>query len=696
MTYNHSRKLDRREFLKQSVIETAALTATLGAKPVCAAKKKRSSVAAGKKKKVIVIGIDGMDPQLSERLIDAGLLPNFKKLRELGGYRRLGTSIPPQSPVAWANFMTGAGPGTHGIFDFVHRDLQNQNKVKNSVSYTKPGKGAIGVGEHLLQLNFWPFNHTPPRTVLARKGVPFWEYLDEADISSHIYMVPSNFPPSHSKYGHHFSLSGLGTPDIMGTIGTYQYFVEDRPIFVENLKCMKLSDLVFKNDTAQTKLLGPLNIFMKKPESAAIKFVIHRDRQAKAAVIEIQNHKILLKQGQWSHWIKVDFKMSMPVFVPDKRISGICRFYLQKVAPNFRLHVSPININPADPAMQISEPPHFSEEISKELGLFYTLGFQESYQARDHNAFNDEEFAEQANMVLQERLRLLEYAMEKFEDGVLFFYFSSTDLQSHIFWWDSYERHTFRSRSQAMKYNNHIKELYKKMDSVLGEILECYGDKATIFALSDHGFSYFKRKFNLNTWLRKNGYIKPSYCTTLYPDKAQTTADLTGGQVGADWSKTKTYALGLNGLYLNLKGREQEGIVEPKQREGILQELIAKLEAVRDVNGKSVIRKAYRSDQIYSGPQIRFAPDIIIGYYRGYRSDNQSGEGDMRKEVLRDNKNAWSADHCIDPCEVPGVLFCNRPIQAQSPNLIDLAPTILAEFGLSKPATMTGKNVFTI
>ena len=297
-------------------------------------------------------------------------------------------------------------------------------------------------------------------------------------------------------------------------------------------------------------------------------------------------------------------------------------------------------------------------------------------------------------MVLEERLRLLDYALKNYDDGLLFFYFSSTDMQAHIFWWDSPGQHPFRSLTSAIKYGNHIKDLYKKMDGVLGEIMNRYGNQATIITLSDHGFSSIKRRFSLNTWLRENGYVKPSYCTTFYPEKAETTTELYQGQIGVDWSKTKAYGLGLNALYLNLKGREQNGIVEPRERTELIGELITRLEAIRDIDGKPVVRKAYRSEEIYEGPEVKFAPDIVIGYYSGYRCDDKSGEGLIVKDVLWDSRSAWSADHCFDPHEVPGVLFCNRPIRTDSPNLTDLAPSILAEFGLNTPSSMEGKNIF--
>ncbi|KPJ65909.1 MAG: sulfatase arylsulfatase [Coxiella sp. DG_40] len=681
MSDNNSRKINRREFLRQSTIAAAAFTTGLGTKPVYATRTKRSTTGAGKK--VIVIGIDGMDPRLSERLMNTGMLPNFKRLREQGGYSVLGTSIPPQSPVAWANFINGAGPGSHGIFDFIHRHPEKQCAPFFALAETVAGEGHLEMWGHKIQLDFWPFNHKPAATLLLRQGVPFWDYLDEARIGSTFYDLPSNYPASSSKYGYHRCLSGLGTPDMLGTYGTYQHYSEDGPIRTKDEGGGKRSMLFFENEVAQAELIGPQNNFLIDPEAATIEFTVYRDLQAGAAVIEIQKHKILLKEGQWSRWLKLDFEMPMPGLIPNKHVSGICRFYLQEVSPNFRLYASPINADPTDPAIKLTEPPEFIKEISDRLGLFYTTGFQEDHKALSNKVFSDAEFAVQADYVLQERLNLLKYALENYDDGLLFFYFSSTDLQSHMFWWDSSKKHPTRSADDAKKYFSIIGQLYRRLDSVVGDILERYGDQATIIVMSDHGFANFRRQFNLNTWLRDNGYLRPANSTSIMRD--------------VDWSRTKAYGLGINGLYLNLKGRERDGIVEPgQQRDELIEELASKLEAVRDVNGERAICKAHRTDRAYSGPATALAPDLVIGYCRDYRASWTTCLGDMTKEVLLDNDSAWSADHCADVSEVPGVIFSNRPIAAKSPALIDVAPSILTEFGLKIPSSMQGKNIFAI
>jgi predicted AlkP superfamily phosphohydrolase/phosphomutase len=673
-----------RKFSRRTLIVGTAAVATAGAAGLAAGNywlgsRKRAARVAGKK--VIIIGIDGMDPRLCERLMSEGLLPNLEKLRAGGGFSPLGTSTPPQSPVAWANFINGAGPGNHGIFDFIHRHPEKQCDPFFSAAETIPGEGYWEVGNHRLTLDFWPFNHKPAATVLRRQGIPFWDYLDAAGVPSTFYDLPSNYPASPSHHGHHRCISGMGTPDMLGTYGTYQHFSEDGPAEPSDEAGGKRSRLTFENETARARIIGPEDSLLKTPKPIAVDLFVHRDREANAAVIEVQGRKIILKAGEWSRWTPIDFPISVPSFLPGQSATGICRFYLQQVASPFRLYMSPVNVDPASPAQKISEPESFVKDVSQRLGLFATTGFQEDYKARTNGIFNDDEYARQADSVLEERLALLDYAIDNYEDGLLFFYFSSSDLQSHMFWWDSDDKHPIREAPEAKKYFGHVRRLYRKLDKVVGELMDRYGGRASLIVMSDHGFANFGRQFNINSWLRDWGYLGPRECTSIAKD--------------CDWSQTVAYGIGLNGLYLNMKGRERDGIVEPgDQREALLTELKERLEAFRDAEGQSVIRGVYRSDQIYKGKATALAPDLIIGYRRGYRASWDATLGDLSSDVLYDNDQAWSADHCADALEVPGVLFSSRPIRGKSPSLVDLAPSILAEFGLKAPPQMVGKDLF--
>ena len=681
MSATGSRRVSRRQLLAGAAATGAAGAAALAASHWIGGVN-RVSHSLGKK--VIVIGIDGMDPRLCRRMMQDGRLPNLARLASAGGFSPLATSMPPQSPVAWASFINGAGPGSHGIFDFIHRHPEGQCAPFFSAAETLPGNGGWEVGDYRLPLDFWPFNHQPPQTVLRRQGTPFWDYLDARKIPTTFYDLPSNYPPSPSQYGHHRCLCGMGTPDVLGTYGTYQHFSEDAPAEGVDEGGGRRTRLVFEGDSARATLIGPQNSLLKSPRPVTVEFDVHRDRRSNAVLLEVQGRKLMLAPGQWSRWVQLDFQLSAPAPLPTQHASGICRFYLQAVSPLVRLYVSPINIDPSAPAVPLSEPPDFSQEIARDLGLFYTTGFQEDHKARTNGVFNDDEFRRQATLVLEERLALFEHAVENYEDGLLFFYFSSSDLQSHMFWWDDAENgaHPTRSPAEALQQFGHVQRLYERLDQVIGDLNDRYGGQATLIVMSDHGFANFGRQFNLNSWLRDHGYINPRECTSLLQN--------------ADWSRTRAYGLGINGLYLNLKGRERDGVVEPgDEQERLTRQLIARLQAVRDFNGQPVVRKVYRADEIYSGQATALAPDLVIGYARGYRASWDTCLGDLSEEVLDDNLSAWSADHCADALEVPGVLCCNRPLTAAAPSLVDVAPSILAEFGLPTPSTMTGHSFFT-
>jgi len=630
---------------------------------------------------VIVIGFDGMDPRLCERLMDEGRLPNLAKMRAGGGYKPLGTSIPPQSPVAWSNFITGADPGVHGIFDFIHRDPKHQWRPYYSAAKTQESDEGWEVGDHKLPLTFWPFNHNPTQTLLQRHGTPFWDYLDAAGIPIRIYDIPSNYPPSESHHGHMCCLSGMGVPDLLGTYGTYQFFSDQTPQAISE-EGGRRSRIAFRENACKAVLIGPQNTALQQPLSSKIEFEIFRHPADAAARIDVQDKTIAMREGEWSDWVQVEFDLKMPAFLPTSRVPGICRFYLQQVRPEFRLYVTPVNIDPSDPGEQrISEPPEFVTDISDDLGLFYTAGFQEDYKALSNRVFKDEEYRQQAHYVFTERLTLLDHALRNYQDGFLFFYFSSTDLQAHMFWWEGDDPHPVRSPQEAKKYNGVIEDLYVQLDEVVGRVAKRFGDQATILVMSDHGFGNFGRQFHLNRWLRQNGYLQP--------DTARSLSEV-------DWSKTKAFGLGLNGLYVNLAGRERDGIVEPADRDALLAEISTKLLAVRDPKGdRPVVAAVYRSDEVYQGPHAAEAPDLIVGYHRNYRASWSTTLGSsIADELVTDNDSAWSADHCIAAEEVPGVVFSNKPITRSAPSLIDIAPTILAAYGLEKPEEMKGSGLF--
>jgi predicted AlkP superfamily phosphohydrolase/phosphomutase len=159
-----------------------------------------------------------------------------------------------------------------------------------------------------------------------------------------------------------------------------------------------------------------------------------------------------------------------------------------------------------------------------------------------------------------------------------------------------------------------------------------------------------------------------------------------------DFAKTKAYAVGVNSLYINLQGRESQGIVPPAEKQALMDDLAAKLTALRDPKtGAQVVKALYQADRVYSGPHVADGPDMVIGYASGYQGAGTLGE--FPENLIEDNTGAWCGDHCVATDLVPGVLFSNRKLMVDGPSLLDIAPTVLGEFGLSPDERMKGRDL---
>ncbi|GJM15470.1 MAG: hypothetical protein DHS20C13_07970 [Thermodesulfobacteriota bacterium] len=617
--------------------------------------------------KLIVIGFDGMDYKLLKNLMSEGKLPTFKKLSEEGDFKPLGTSIPPQSPVAWSNFITGMNPGGHGIFDFIHRDPETMFPYL-STSKIEQAQKTVTIGKWVIPLS-------SGEVKLLRQGKAFWEYLTDDGIQTTIFRVPANFPTTTNTEAN--QISGMGTPDIQGTYGTFSYFTDKPPEEYSDISGGEIFPVRARNNVVTAKLPGPLNTFKKNAPESKVKFKVFIDPDNPVAKIVVQDNEIILQEGEWSDWVKIKYSL-VPLL---QSTTGIVRFYIKELHPDFKMYVSPVNIDPSAPALPISTPDEYAEELANEIGLFYTQGIPEDTKALSEEVLTDNEFLEQTNLVMDEEMKMLEYELERFQSGMLFFYIGRVDQLSHMFWRTMDPKHP--AYDSATELRQVIENAYIEMDGILAQVLEKVDDNTTIIVLSDHGFAPFYRAFNLNTWLSKEGYI------TLTNDEE--------GEFfqNVDWSSTQAYGVGFNGLYINLKYREREGIIDSSNREELLDEISEKLLKIRDPkNGEQVISRVYRADEVYSGPNLKDAPDLIVGYNAGYRASWETVLGSFPKEVLRDNTEKWSGDHLMEAQLVPGIVLSNKKIPSESPALYDIAPTILSEFGIPRQEGMIGNSIF--
>ena len=657
--------LKRRDFLKMGMAASSLIALGSGANLVTRVGGRRETPV-----KILVLGFDGLDPGLIEIYMKAGKLPAFSRLAGQGGFSRLQTSIPPQSPVAWSNFISGTNPGGHGIFDFMHRDPKNYMAVFSGTESTGP-KSTVNIGNWVL-----PIRGGQVRNL--RRGRAFWQVLEEHDIPSVVFKMPANYPPVETRQK---TLSGMGTPDIKGSYGIFNFYTNDPSLSKGLVSGGRINEVFVIGNRVEARLPGPTNTFLKEPEEAAVDFKVFVDPEKPVAKISIQEQEFILMEKEWSGWKKVRFPL-----IPTQSVSGICLFYLKEIRPYFKLYISPINIDPSDPALPISTPESYTRELAKKFGPFFTKGLPADTSALDNNALDEAEFLAQDDLVLRESLEMFDYELGRFDSGLLFYYISSTDQRQHMFWRLLDEKHPAYDPRLASKFGNTIENIYMEADKMLAKAMARIDKDTILMVMSDHGFNPFRRAFNLNTWLMEAGYHK-----LLNPWKQDQ------GEMfqNTNWPKTLAYNIGLNSLYINQKGREREGAVDPgAAAEALIREIAQKLERVIDPKtGEKVVLRAYVAKDVYQGPHAAEAPDIILGFNRGYRISFGSPLGSFSKEVLEDNLMKWSGDHMGAAEVLPGIFFSNRVIRTDSPALYDLTVTILNLFGIESPAGMIGKPV---
>ncbi len=652
----------------------------------------RRAFAKSRIKRLVILGLDGMEPSLAERFMAEDKMPNLARLKKFGSYQLLGTTTPPLSPVAWSSFLTGVNPGKHNIYDFLNADRRNYLPYLSSVEILPPAR-TLKVGGYTIPLS-------KPSLRLMRKGKPFWNTLGEHGIFTSVIRVPITWPPEKCRG---VVLSAMCVPDLRGTQGLFSFF-STRPNDEGERTGGEQIQVRREGRVIRSDLVGPDNPIrlgagaMKVP----LKVTIHDDRAARktdaAATLQIAGESHPLRLNEYTPWITVKFKAA-----PTVTVSGICRFMLVSVEPEFELYAMPINLDPEKPAMPISHPAAYSTYLAKRFGPYATLGLAEDTWVLNEGLVDDDAFLKQCISIDAEREQQFFDALEKTNRGLCVCVFDGTDRIQHMFWRYLEKDHpahpaNLRKDYKPTAHERAIEDLYVRMDRLVGRTLESlYGkpegdgndlarigqSETMLMVISDHGFNPFRRGIDLNAWLIGNGYL------TLKPGAKHGEKYLKG----VDWSKTRAYALGLAGMFLNLRDREAQGIVEPgEEARKLKQEIIAKLSGLKDPKSNEVaIRRVFDKDSAYNGPFKDAAPDLVIGYNRGYRVDWDTAIGKITRDVFHDNTKAWSGDHCIDPELIPGVFFCSHKVRAGAPRLMDLGPTALDLFGVEVPEHMDGR-----
>ena len=618
----------------------------------------------GRVKRVIVVGLDGLDPGLARKYMDEGRMPNFKRLAEQGHFSALATSYPSISPVAWSSYATGVDASRHNIYDFLTRDPCSYLPVLSSSEVTTVPRD-INLGFMKI-----PFGSRAVYRFL-QKSQPFWKVLGANHVWSSIIRVPITFPPQKFKNG--TLLSGMCVPDLQGTQGSFSFYsTKPRPSDA-HIGGQQYS-VVRRGNVITSKLTGPPG---KDGHRLKSEFSVEFDDATRRAKVTVGDETVEVGFQEYTPWLRVPFT----------GVSGIARFYVQDWDDEgIGIYITPINLDPDKPAMPISHPFVYAIYLAKLQGSYATLGLAEDTWALNERVIDEDAFLKQAWLIYEERKKQLWDVVEKTKKGFVTVVFDTTDRIQHMFWRYLDPEHPANEGKDGEKHKDAIPELYSKMDGLLAEVQAKIGDDpdTVLMVISDHGFTNFRRGANLNSWLRDEGYLVLKEGNTS-PDYFQ----------NVDWSKTKAFTLGLTGIFINRQDREAQGIVSKDELHDLCVEIKEKLEALTDpLDGQKVVKEAFLTRQLHSGPYADAAPEILIGYNRGFRHSWDCATGSVSEEIFSDNTKSWSGDHCCDPRLVPGVIWSTHKLAKASPALVDMAPSVLDLFGVDIPGYMQGEPIF--
>jgi predicted AlkP superfamily phosphohydrolase/phosphomutase len=652
--------------------------------------------------KLVILGFDGMDPDLVERYAGQGKLPNISKLIKRGGLHSLETTHSPESPTAWASFATGVNAGKHNIYDFLVRDTKTY----------LPDLGMVKREPPRFLFDYIPIAR--PKLTSLRGGTSFWITAGQAGVRSSVLTVPVTFPPENVPNGE--LLSGLPLPDIRGTMGTFYYFASDLSRYEEGNTEFGgiLKRLVFENNLANGELVGPPNPIVRQKlramrektdrteadraaiaeleanEDVRVPFTVRWNREARTANVNIQGDDIHLGEGQWSKWINLEFRVNFLV-----RVHGMAQLFLIKATNDLQLYISPVNWQPEEPPAPMSSPASFSEELFERLGPYRTLGWAEATWPLNEDRLDEKTFMDDLGRAFDDRAQVILSRIDAKRWDLLVGVIESTDRVQHMMWRLIDPQHPMYNAQLAAKFGDSIERVYRRCDEFVGQVLERIDPATDVLIVSDHGFHSFRYSVNLNTWLVEKGYM---VLKGQRPGEKKLDDLFGGGQFweNVDWSQTRAYAMGLGQIYFNLKGRESRGIVSEGPEYHQLTEQLSKdlLEMTDPSNGNRIVRAVYPRS-VYQGEFLGNASDLQVGMEEGYRVSWQTALGGTPQGIVYPNMKKWSGDHgAYDYKTTAGVLVSSRKIEGDATRIIDIAPTVLKYFGVAIPKDVDGKPLF--
>jgi predicted AlkP superfamily phosphohydrolase/phosphomutase len=509
--------------------------------------------------------------------------------------------------------------------------------------------------------------------------------LDAAGVPSISLLAPMAFPAPRLRHGH--LLCGLGVPDVMGTPGTSTVYREEpipagRSITPTGCRVRSIRDQG-SGRLSEIRVSGPRpregQPRLEVPVDARV------DRGGRTVSLGIGDPHTV-GEGHWSPFLETEFRL--PWF---QSVNALTRFRVVEAGPRTVLYQEPACFDPRaqNEHVPITTPASFGEELCAD-GPFDTLGWACATNPFQDEVIGEETFLADIAEVERQREALLWVSLRKPGWRMFFCVLSTPDRVQHMFWRDRDPAHPRHDPEAVRRRGDPIRDSYRRIDALVAKIqAEIVRPGDLLLVVSDHGFAPFRFSVNLNRFLAEEGFLVGK------GDQTERTLETSLGGAslfpGIDWSKTRAYSMGLGKIYVNTREASGPGVVEPKDRREVLEDLRRRLFALRH-EGKPVVRSAKVREEIYQGAHVADSADLIIGFERGFRVSWQCTLGSLDEPTIAPNRNLWSGDHCsVDPELVAGVLFSSRALDQSWADVADICPTIETELGVRPSPGEDGK-----
>lgn len=623
-------------------------------------------------RRLVVLAVDSLDPEITERLIREGRAPHLAALAGRAGVKRV-TPIPGAEALSsWASFATGTNPGAHGVFDMIEPDRTTR---RPALAPLVPRPSARWFGR------WWSEGaaYAP-----VRGGDAFWTLLGRAGIRSAVLFVPTTFPPERIPTG--LLIAGTPLPDWSGAPGSsYTWLASDAaPAEIGPTRYGgRVIALTFTRNVAEVSIAG-----VRAPEVIDLPLRVAHNPEARSANVQIAGQTVYLAEGQRSHWIEIGQSLG-----PLRRVRGLVRLHLVRAGNVVHLYVSPIQWHPEAPPSALSSPAAAAATLFARLGPYRTLAWPTAGWALADGHMADDVFLSVQDETFADRAEALLNFVDSGRWDIIVAGLEPIDTTTRLMWLAIDPGHPAFDRAVSSRFAGAIDAMYLRLDDLVGQLQSHLPDGADLVVVSTYGVYTARSVVDLNRWLAEEGEL--FWHTPPPPVTLAALADPALWADTVDWTRTRARAVGAGHIYVSLRGRDAEGVVEPgAEYEALIVRLTERLLALTDsLSGRRVVARVRRGTTVFTGPHAGRAPDLIVTFSPGYRVSWDSMLGGAGQRVIAPNHERWSAEHAsVDEATVPGVWLSTLPVGDGALGVLDIAPTLLDYFGVAGPATAEGQS----